>query len=451
VLKWLLGIVGLLVLIVVVIAGIFLLSPGARKWVQDRLPKPDPTSVRLEKVTRGDLTRTVNAPGSIEPKTKVQISAQVVARIVELPFREGDAVKKGEVVVRLDSRDLVAQLESSQASLKAEQARRDGAEAALKQAENEARRTRALFASKDKSQAELDAVEEAVLRATSSLNASKANIEIARANITRAQKDLENAVIIAPFDGTIVKLNAEVGELVLVGTLNNAASVIMEIADLGTMLMKARVDEANIAPVIAGQTCKVYINAFIGREFAGKVERVGLKRQIDRDGTGYFEVEVLVTKPPEQVLASGLTANVDINVQTLTGVLKVPSQAIVDRRVDDLPSETRNSPLVDRNKPFARIVYVIRDGKAVGIPVVSGMSDLTHTVIEKGLNEGDNIITGPFKVLVDLKDGKEVIDEKLAKKKKSKAERKDGRPESDDDEDRPDGAPPGQGPPAGGS
>lgn len=407
--KWVFAILGFGFLALAAIIGTFVLSPGAREWAKSRVPKPEPTEVRLEEVTRGELTRVINAPGSIEPKTKVQISAQVAARITELPYRENQMVRKGDVVVRLDSRDLAAALESAQASQKAEESRREGLRASLAMVEAEAARARDLFASKDKSKAELDAAEEAFLRTKALLEASTHNIEIARANIARAQKDLENAVIVAPFDGTIVKLNAEVGELVLVGTLNNAASVIMEIADLSTMLMKARVDEANIAPVLGGQTTKVYINAYQGRPFAGRVERVGLKRQIDRDGTGYFEVEILVNKPEEQILASGLTANVDIEVQKLENIIKVPSQAVVDRRIDSLPKETADDPLVDHAKAFATVVYIIgNDGKAKAVPVRTGVSDLTHTVIEKGIEPGARIITGPFKVLVDLADGKDV-------------------------------------------
>ena len=407
--KWVFSILGVGFLALAAVIGLFMFSPGARELSKTRMPKPEPIEVRVDEVKRGELIRAINAPGSIEPKTKVQISAQVAARITDLPFRENEPVKKDSVVVRLDSRDLAAALESAQASQKAEEARREGYRASLAMMDAEVVRARELFTSKDKSKAELDAAEEAFLRTKAQMQASTHNIEIAKANIARAQKDLENTVIIAPFDGTIVKLNAEVGELVLVGTLNNAASVIMEIAALGTMLMKARVDEANIAPVKAGQTCVVYINAYQGRQFAGKVERVGLKRLIDRDGTGYFEVEVLVSKPDEQVLASGLSANVDIQVQKLDNVIKVPSHAVVDRRIDSLPKETAENPLIDKAKAFATVVYVIGDdGKAKAVPVRTGVSDLTHTVIENGIEPGIKVITGPFKALVDLADGKDV-------------------------------------------
>ena len=118
-------------------------------------------------------------------------------------------------------------------------------------------------------------------------------IEIANANITRAEKDLENTVITAPFDGVVTKLNAEEGELVVVGTLNNAGSVIMEIADLSVMLLKAKIDEANVAFVKDEQKARVFVNAFPTMPLVGTVQHVGLKKEIDKDGTAYFLTDIL--------------------------------------------------------------------------------------------------------------------------------------------------------------
>lgn len=369
------------------------------------VPGAKPVSVRIETVTRGDLVRTVSAPGLTEPKTKVAISAQVSARIIALPFREGQDVKAGDVLVRLDARDLAANLDSAKAQLKSEQARLEGARASLATAEAELIRRRNLHETNDISKAALDAAEEQYLRAESSKNMAEFSIEIARANIQRAEKDLDNAVIKAPFDGTIVKLNAEVGELVVVGTLNNAASVIMEMADLTVMLIKAKVDEANVAPVKPGQTARVFFNAFDEETFDARVERVRLQRQQDRDGTSYFETELLVQVPPGRRLMWGLTANCDIEVERIRDAVRVPSQAILDRPVDELPAAIRNSsPHVDHNKKFARVVYGVRNGKAVTIPVSIGPSDLTHTVILGGLDPDQQIVTGPFKQLVGMRE-----------------------------------------------
>ncbi len=423
--KWLIGL-GLAIVIGLGMGGFFIArSEGFAELMATFSGGEKPVEVRLGKIEKGSVIRTVNAPGSVEPKTKVQISAQVAARVTALPFREGERVKKGDVVVRLDSRDLVAALESTQASKKAEEARLEGAQATLVRSVNELERQKSLAATGDASKSALENAESEYLRAKSQVDSSTQNIEIARANIARARKDLENTEIVAPFDGVVTKLTVEVGELVLVGTFNNAASVIMEIADLDVMLLKARVDEANVAPVKAGQKARVFINALRGRTFDGNVDRVGLKRIVDRDGTGYYEVEILVQKPADTLLYSGLTANTDIEVETFADVLKVPSQAVVDRKLDDLPKEFANSAAVDKTKSFARVVFTYKDGKAAPVPVSVGPSDLTHTVLLSGAEEGATIITGPFKVLADLKDGKKVAEEGTLKKKKDAAHAKE--------------------------
>jgi len=194
-----------------------------------------------------------------------------------------------------------------------------------------------------------------------------------------------------------------VGETVL-GTFNNAGSVIMVIADLSRMLMRARVDETNIAPVQAGQKAKVYVLSYPDEHFEGVVQRVHLTREIYQDGTNFVEAEILVQKAEGELRFSGLNANADIEVQTLRDVVIVPSQAVADRRIDEMDVDVvRASPFADTGRTFARVVYRFVDGKAVATPVSVGSSDLTRTVILGGLSTGDEIITGPYRVLADLK------------------------------------------------
>lgn len=415
--KWLLAIMGFFV-VLCGLSGYFLTGTATgREYLKMFKHEPAATEVRVDPVARGSVVRVVSAPGTVEPKTKVQISAQVVARILALPFREGDRVKKGDVVVRLDAEDLAAALESVKAGLRGEEARLEGLKADLANAEAELARTRGLYDTKDVSKSALDSAESAYLRSKSSVKQSEHAIEIAKSNIVRAQKDLTNTVITAPMDGTIIKLNAEEGELVMIGTLNNAASVILEIADLSTMLVKAKVDESNIAPVKAGQMSKLYMSAYPDRIFQGRVELVGLKKLIDKDGTGYFETEILVHQERgDLLLRSGLTANAEIEVETFTGVLKVPSQAVVDRRVDEIPKEiSDNNANVDKTKVFARVVYKFEGGKARAIPVSIGSSDTTHTVIVSGLAEGDRIVTGPYKTLVTIKHEQDITEQGVKK------------------------------------
>lgn len=391
------------------------------------------TEVRLEPAVKGNLIRTVSAPGSVEAKTGVKVSAQVSAKIVALPFRVGQDVKKDDVLVRLDSRDLQASLESTQASKLSEQARLAGTEAALDRAKLDLERQRQLAASKDIAPSVLEAAEASFRQAESSYNAVKHSIEITDANIRRATRDLENTVIKSPIDGTVTALYMEVGEQVL-GTFSNAGTVILEVADLNVMIVKARVDESTVSPVKEGQHAKVYINMYADRSFEGSVTLVGLKNLTDKDGTRYVEVEILLDTKGDNRLRTGLTANADIDVETMYDVIKVPSQSVVDRRIDELPKEILEGPnanLIDRTKPFTRVVYTIVEGKAKSIPVKAGASDLTHTIISAGIDETAKVVAGPFKVLVDLKDGKEISEESAKKDDdKPKTETTAGAPSS---------------------
>lgn len=388
-----------------------------RKIEEQFNPKAKAMEVKFGTVDRGVLIRTISAPGQVEPKTLVEISAQVSARIIEMPFDENDRVKRGDVVVRLDDRDLKANVDAANASLRQEEARLAGARAGLANSEIELKRVQDLVASKDAPAADLDAARLEYSRAESTLRQVEHAIEIARANIQRAEKDLSNAVITAPFDGVITARNAEVGETVVVGTLNNPGSVIMEIADLSTMLVKARVDEANIAPIRDGQGALIYINAYPNQRFTGKVEHVGLKRMLDRENTPYFEAEVLIDRPGDMVLRSGLTANVDIQVETFAQVLKAPTQSVLDRAVDELPADvTKDNPIIEAGKKYTRVVYIDDGGKARPVPVRVGASDDTHTIITEGLAEGAKIVVGPFKALSKMQNGQSITAETVKKK-----------------------------------
>ncbi|MFG0246755.1 MAG: efflux RND transporter periplasmic adaptor subunit [Phycisphaerales bacterium JB052] len=368
--------------------------------------------VIMEPVAFGDLERTVSAPGSIEPKRLINISSQVSAKVLALPFEEGDQVKKGDVVIRLDPQDLVAALDSAKAALAGQEASLGGAEATLINARLSYERLQQLHETGDATKSELDSAEASFLQAQSNRQVLVHQIDQAKAQIDRAQTDLDNTTITSPIDGVITSLNTEEGETVIVGTTNNPGSIIMEIADLSQMLLKAQVDEANIAPVEIGQDAKIFINAYTDREYDGTVQKIGLKRQVAADGTGTFEVEILMDLSEGETLYSGLSASTDIVVEHFYDAMIVPSQAVVDRRIEELPEDIKEgNELIDLNKTFTRVVYRVVNDKTVATPVAVGPSDLTQTVITKGLSKDDIIVTGPFRVLVDLKHDAKVRDQ----------------------------------------
>lgn len=437
VLKWLIGLGVAFVLFLLVVAGgafFFLNSPKGKEMMQSFKPGTKAKEVRIVSVERGKLIKTVSAPGVIEPETNIKISAQVSTRITALPFRPGDQVKAGDVVCRLDAVDLKARVDAAQARLAATRARLGGAEANMIMARAEFGRSKELFDAGDTPRSDLERAEAAYLESQSGLDALKAEILSAEADVVAAQKDLDNTIITSPIDGVMTTLNAEVGELVVVGTLNTPGSVIMELADLSRMLLKAQVDETNIKPVKPGQKAQIYTPFDPEGSLTGTVGRINLKREVNQaDGTGYFEVEILVDVPEGVRLLSGLTANTEIEVEIFDGVLKIPSQAVLDRRVDELPKElTDSSPNVDKTKTFARIVFVEKAGKAIATPVSIGPSDLTHTVVLGGLADGDRVVAGPFRELTALKNDTLIVDEaEAAAKREAERLAKEGKTPAD--------------------
>jgi HlyD family secretion protein len=207
-------------------------------------------------------------------------------------------------------------------------------------------------------------------------------------------------------DGVLIARNAEIGEVVLVGTMNNPGTVILTIADLGRMLVKAEVAETDIAKIRMGQTAVVHINAFRDVAFSGSVTQIAKQRtENELDGTGYFEVEINIDLRGTEIPSGGL-ANVDIAIAEHNG-LAVESQAVVDRNIDDLPEEVKSeNPLVDRSRKTCYVVYRMgEDGKAICTPVKRGASDDTHTLVLEGISAGDRVVVGPFKALEQVKHG----------------------------------------------
>lgn len=413
------------IVITLVVAGglFFAVSRGASGF-----GKPaEATMVRVEPAKRGELVETVSAPGTIRARSKVSISARVSARIEDLPKPAGSIVRVDDVLVQLDSTDLEAQLRAAQARYSAQEQQITVAEVRLKAQEStiasidiqlqdarrELARQQQLLENRDVSQqavdqaqARVDQLQAQKLSQEQQLEADRANqlvlthqLEAADADIARARDNLSYTTIKSPIDGVVTRVNAERGELVVTGTMNNAGTVILEVADLSAMIVEARVDESVIAAVREKQRANVRMQAYPGRVFGGSVLTVALaETEVVRDGSKHYKCEILMDSTDERIF-SGLTADVDIETARHVNVLRIPSQAVLGRAVDDLPPAMRDLPEVDRSRTFATVVYRLIDGKAVVTPVRVGASDLTHTAIESGLQEGDRVIVGPYKVL----------------------------------------------------
>ncbi|NDG62156.1 MAG: efflux RND transporter periplasmic adaptor subunit [Planctomycetes bacterium] len=388
---------------------------------------------RSTAVREGSLNESVSAPGFVEPVSKVDISAQISARVMALPLREGDVVHKGDLVVQLDDRNLKAVLASTtarrdgeRARLEAERARIEGPKQSLENSKRNLERQRKLFETGDVARQALEdamvkvqEIEAAVVGSQKNIGALESSLAASEAEIERVREEVSYATIRAPIDGTITRLNAEVGELVVVGTMNNAGTVIMTIANLARMRVRAQVAEADIAKVLEGQPAEIFINAFSGRSFHGVVEEVALQRTSGQgsaasatQGSGTFKVDVSLDTEGTRIF-SGLAANVDIAIKEHRGML-VPTQAIVERKRDDLPAALAESTVFQGAQRVVAIVFLDENGVAVATPVRLGSSSLTETIVEMGLSAGQSVVVGPYKTLEQLKGGEKLRKETIA-------------------------------------
>jgi HlyD family secretion protein len=394
------------------------------------------TTVKVEGVSRGDLVESVAAPGEIQPLKKVQISAKVAAPITDMPFKEGDDVKKGALLVKLDDKDLKAvlrqfvaqknaqeqQIAVAKQRIAAQRATIRASRAMLADLDRDLHRNTSLVASHDVSQSVLDtaqskfdqeseqikATEDNVTADEINLKVMDAQLDAALAQVDKCKEDISYTTIEAPFDGTLTVLKAEVGEMVVTGTMNNAGTMILEVADLTKMLMVAHVDESQIDSIKVGQHAIVRIGAYHDQAFDGTVNTVGESRTTDTlDQTKYFEIKILLDLKGRRI-RSGLSADVDIETQRQKNVLKVPSQSVMGRPVDQLPDDLKNSPELEKGKTLATVVFRLIDNKAVMTPVRVGASDDTHTIIKSGLKENEPVIVGPYKALEGLTNGQVV-------------------------------------------
>lgn len=433
--------------IIITLVVAIVIALGIRAYIHKKSDSQKELTVRIEKPLFGTLIESVNAPGDVKPKRKVDISAKISARIVELPFEEGMRATKGNpeqgikpsILVKLDDSDLQASLKSAKAyrnaqiaQIEVEKTRIKSLEATaqktislLKQAERELQRLTTLLETRDVSQsnvddaqstveqlqAALEAEKNNIMAAQMALNVTKHNLEAADAEADRAEQRLTYTTIMAPMDGIVTKVNAEVGEIAMTGTMNNPGTIILQVADLSQMLLLARVDEADVAEIEAGQQAAVHIHAWPDKPIKGVVEKKALTLS-SRSETKYAEVEILLEKTERQ-LYSGLTADVDIEVKKHQAIIKLPTQSIIGKEIDSLPLEIReNTPLVDSKKLYTTVVYRFVDGLGLVTPVKTGSSDATHTVILEGITKDDLIIVGPCKTLESMKHQQKVKDEK---------------------------------------
>jgi HlyD family secretion protein len=367
-------------------------------------------AVYVEPVTQRNIQAIVTAPGEVDPKVKVNISAYIIAKIDKLYFNEGDAVKKGQRLVDLER--TAYQAAYSRAASAVSNSRIEVARAKTNVATTQLAYTRAVNLKQQGIQAQelFDQARQSYDNAVAGYDSANQGVAQAQALLQQAQNDLDHTTILSPISGRAVQLNAHEGEVVIPGTMNNPGSVIAVIADLSEILVEADVGETEITGIRLNEPAKVHVDAIPDKEYQGHVAEIGSSAAL-KQGTGagmrYFKVKVQFDNPDDR-LRPGMTAQVSIITTSSGSALSVPIQSVVERVPPALAKSKTGTEDEDENAPKSKYVFLVKDGKVKMTEVRTGVSDTTHVALVSGVSKNDQVVTGPFRTLKKLKDGDSV-------------------------------------------
>lgn len=410
-----------LLLLVAVSAGVFALG-SFRKEATDKsllhVAEEVALTVNVAKPEKGEIIRLVQAPGDVEPVLEVDIRSEIVAKIEEMPVEEGDLVKKGDLLCRLDDKQLLAEIESAEARIAQLKSAIVNADTDLEKCERDLVRQMALSESEATSDLELRDYKTIRDKARAMRQMREHELEEAGAGLKRIRENLEKTVIRSPIDGVISKRVAKPGEVVITGTMNNPGTTIMTISDLSKMQVRTRVDEVDVPLVKADQKARVYLQTDQNIPVPAKVVRVASKgtKQAGRDVVT-FETLLEVLSNDSRV-KPGMTANVEIEVARRDDAITVPVEAIMHRMRKDLPDEVvaefdKKQAEIDlstraKQAQYIKVLYVMDKEVAKVRLVESGIADTKRVELTDGVSLDDTVIIGPYRSLDQLKDGKKV-------------------------------------------
>ncbi|MDI6808850.1 MAG: efflux RND transporter periplasmic adaptor subunit [Candidatus Eisenbacteria bacterium] len=398
--------------------------------------------VQTTTVKRGEITQLVRASGSVEPRTIVKLSASVPGQVTKIHVKEGDSVTKGQLLLKLDDTQYRSQLNSGEAELQSAEASLRLSAANLERSRQALERKKALSERSLVSPEELEAIQTQFNVDKAQKDVAEERVSQAKANLRAARDYLDKTVFTSPIDGVISQLNIEEGEIAITGTMNNPGTVMLTVADLSVMEVKADVDETDVVHVTNGQPVKITVDAIRDTTFKGTVTEVASTAKVSGFGTEReevnFEVTVEVTDKVPQ-LRPGMTADVEITTGVAKNVLSVPIQAVVVKTKKDIESEKaalekvkskkkaknpKKSDETDKDKEKDKEingVFVVEKGIAKFHEVKTLLSGDTNIEVAGSIKEGDKIISGPFKTLRNLKEGAKVKEAGEGKKKEKKS------------------------------
>jgi len=395
------------------------------------------TKVNTELVEVIDIIEEVSASGYVHPQTRVNITSEVTAEIIEIPVVDGQRIVKGELLVLLDTVQLQKDVDQYLYSLNEIESRMEGARATYKQAEEEYERQRQLFERDLTSETAFKNAEYAYLNSKYSFEAMMSQTKQAHARYEKAMDNLSKTRIVAPI------VDAEVGEIAPAQTAFTQGKTLMTISDMSSFEVEVDVDETEIIKIALGQEAKIEIDAFIDTVFAGEVIEIGNTAVMSGVGTQdqatNFKVKVLF-KETNALIRPGMSATVDIVTNEVENALSVPYGAIVMRsldadslaRADDsgglvsaahaatsddtLETEEKSVKKNKKEKKEVKGVFVVKEGRARFVPVETGIADQKSIEVVIGVNESDTVIVGPFRTLRSIKNGDRVETEKKEEK-----------------------------------
>lgn len=379
-------IIGLIVVIVIALIIFFNLRANREKSIK----------VKVEKVKRQNITSIISASGEVKPRKNVNISALIPGRVVKIGVEEGQYVKNGDFLLKLDSAQYEANVEREKATIASLEADLIQAEARLKRDEQSYERAKSLYKEQLISEEELENVKAQYEISLANVQAIKHRIEQAKASLQSSLDNLKKTIYYSPIDGVITSLRIEEGEVVITGTMNNPGTILMTIADLSIMEVEVEVDETDVVNVELGQEAEVKVDAFPDLIIKGKVTEVGSSALV-KLGTASaeeakdFKVVITLIDPPKN-LKPGLSASADIIVARKENVLAVPISALVLKEDKEKKKEIEG-------------VYIVKEGRAYFQPVEKGIMGEMMIEIKSGLKEGQEVVVGPYSALRQLKDG----------------------------------------------
>jgi HlyD family secretion protein len=390
---------GILVLAAIVIASIRSNGGGER------------VKVYVETVGKRDITQTVKASGEINPRVKVNISSHLIGKIDKMYVQEGDPIQEGQPFLQLERQAFIAARDDAKARLAMATTQLQQARVDLKDQEIKRARAEQLFSQGISSKEALEAAELQRTSAELGVRTAEEGVTQSKALLDKAEDDLRKTTIWSPLSGRVIALNAKEGEVVVSGTMNNPASVIGTIADLSEILAEVDVDETEVVDIKPGLAATVYVDAIPDVGYAGNVVEVGSSgyEKPQQPDVEFFRVKVLLEHPDER-LRPGMSARAEIRVATHPQAIVVPIQSVLDRapEADKNLTESKTTAVLEKKATEVPVVFVVEDGKARRHEVVTGISDATHVEIEKGLAEGQHVVTGPYRSLKKLADGDRV-------------------------------------------